>query len=193
MWRWLVPLALLAPLPAQAHPHVLIDAHVVVVFDKGQIHTLQMGWKFDPVYSGSLVGDFDQDKSGTLSAKEITSIEREAFQDTRPLRYLTHAKIDGQIVEWPKATDFQVMVHKDSLVYAFKLVLPSPVDPRKRAFQVSAYEEGFYIDVDIPNESAVKLVGSGSEGCAATISEDRDTPLLGGAAYPKKVVVRCAP
>lgn len=184
---------LLAPHAAQAHPHVLIDAHMVVLFDKGLIRTLQMGWKFDPVYSGSLVGDFDTNKDGQLSPAEMAAIEKEAFHDTQALRYLTHAKVDGRMVDWPKATDFKVMALKDSLVYAFKLTLPAPVNPRQQAFQIAAYEESFYIDIDIPNDVAVKLVGDGSEGCAVTISEDRETPLLGGVAYPKKAVVRCAP
>lgn len=193
MRRWLLALALLLPGQAWAHPHVLIDAHIIVLFDKGLIHALQIGWKFDPVYSSSLVSDFDTDKSATLSAKEIAAIEKDAFQDTAQHQYFTYASIDGQPVAWPRARDFTLLVQKDTLIYGFKLTLPQPIDPRRHAFKVSTYEESFYIDIDIPNDAAARLIGDGSAGCRVELSEDRSNPLLGGAAFPKKVVVACEP
>jgi ABC-type uncharacterized transport system substrate-binding protein len=186
-------LLLLLPVAARAHPHVLIDAHVVLIFDKGRITALQMGWKFDPVYSSSIVQDFDKDKNGALSAKEIAAVEKEAFQDTVKQQYFTYASIDGQPVKWPKATDFKLLTVKDALVYAFRLSFPAPVDPRRQGLKISTYEESFYIDIDIPNEAAVKLTGDGAESCRATLSEDRDNPLLGGVAFPRKIEVTCAP
>ncbi|MBR9972274.1 DUF1007 family protein [Magnetospirillum sulfuroxidans] len=182
---------LLVPVAARAHPHVLIDSHLVFLFEAGKIVGLQMGWKFDPVYSGSLVQDFDADKNGALSPTEIASIEKDAFQDTRQFQYFTFADIDGHKVQWPVASDFKVLVHKDALLYAFRLTLPHPVDPRQQKFKVSTYEESFYIDIDIPNAAAVKLIGEGSQGCRAEIGEDKSNPLLGGIAFPKKVDIRC--
>lgn len=184
-------LSALLPLPALAHPHVLIDAHVVALFDQGKITALQMGWKFDPVYSSSLVQDFDADKSGTLSAAEIAAMEKDAFQDTLKQSYFTYAKVDGKAVEWPRATEFKVLVVKDSLLYAFRLHLPQPIDPKARAFQVSTYEETYYIDIDIPNDAAVKVTGSGSDGCRAVLSQDKANPLFGGVAFPRKVEFQC--
>lgn len=182
---------LLAPLPALAHPHVLIDAHVVALFEKGRITALQMGWKFDPVYSSSLVQDYDADKSGTLSAAEIAVLEKQAFADTRQYNYFTYAKIDGKAVDWPAATDFKVLTLKDSLVYAFRLNLPQPVDPRKQAFKLSTYEETYYIDLDLPNDAAAKLTGEGAAGCRAVIGQDKDNPLFGGVVFPRKLEIRC--
>lgn len=184
-------LALLTPAPAQAHPHVLIDSHAVLVFEAGRITSLQMGWKFDPVYSSSLVQDYDKDKSGSLSPQEIATMEKEAFQDTAQSSYFTYAKLDGKDVKWPRAEGFKVMVVGDSLVYAFRLRLPTPVDPRKQAFRLSTYEETYYIDIDFPNDAAIQLIGDGSAGCHAKISPDLENKLYGGVVVPKKVEVVC--
>ncbi|MGE5515898.1 MAG: DUF1007 family protein [Bacteroidota bacterium] len=189
---WVLAL-LLAPAAAQAHPHVLIDSHVIVQFEAGKIVALQMGWKFDPVYSSSLVQDYDADKNGSLSAKEIATLEKEAFQDTAQSSYFTYAKVDGQPVAWPKAESFKVMTFKDSLLYAFRLRLPQPVDPRKQAFRVSTYEESYYIDIDFPNDAAVQLIGDGAAGCRATLSPDVENKLYGGVVVPKKVEIVCEP
>lgn len=181
------------PLAARAHPHVLIDSHAIVQFDKGRIVALLMGWKFDPVYSSSLVRDFDKDKSGGLSPAEIADMEREAFQDTAQDSYFTYAKVDSKAVSWPKATDFKVLAFKDSLVYSFRLALPAPVDPRKQAFRFSTYEESYYIDIDFPDDGAIKLIGDGATGCRAQISPDSENKIYGGLVVPKKVEIRCDP
>lgn len=184
-------LAMLAPVAAQAHPHVLIDSHAVIQFEAGKIVALQMGWKFDPVYSSSLVQDYDKDKNGKLSAKETAAMEKEAFQDTAQYSYFTYAKVDGAAVQWPRAENFQVMAVGDALVYAFRLRLPQPVDPRAQAFRLSTYEETYYIDIDFPNDAAVRLIGDGAAGCSAKISPDLENKLLGGAVIPKKVEISC--
>ena len=194
--RWLALVAGLlapvtAPLVAWAHPHVLIDSHLIFLFEAGKVAGIQMGWKFDPVYSSTLVQDFDADKSGSLSPAELSTIEKEAFRDTRQYQYFTHAQVDGRAVDWPEAANFQVLVHKDALLYAFRLNFPNPVDPRQSPLKVSTYEESFYIDIDIPNDAAVKLVGDGSQGCRAVIGQDKSNPLLGGIAFPKKVEISC--
>ncbi len=187
---WLL-LALLLPLPAWAHPHVLIDSHIIFLFEKGKVTALQLGWKFDPAFSSSLVQDFDANKDGKLSSDEIAALEKEAFQDTRQYQYFTYASSDGAAISWPIATDFKLLVQKDSLLYAFRLSFPQAVDPRQQALKVSTYEETFYIDIDIPNDSAVRLVGEGSEGCKAVIGADKTNPLLNGIAFPKKVEIIC--
>lgn len=184
---------LLAPCAAQAHPHVLIDSHAVLLFEAGKVVGLQMGWKFDPVYSSTLVQDYDADKSGTLSAKEIATLEKEAFQDTAQYSYFTYAQVDGKPVAWPKAESFKVLAFKDSLVYSFRLTLPQPVDPRRQALRFSTYEESYYIDIDFPDDGAVKLTGDGAAGCRATLSPDLENKLYGGVVIPKKVEITCDP
>lgn len=181
--------ALLAPAAAQAHPHVMIDAHAVAQFEHGKIVALVMGWKFDPLYSSSLVHDYDKDKNGALSAQEIATMEQEAFSDTQPLNYLTYAKVDGVTVDWPKATDFKVMTFKDSLLYSFRLVFPKPV--AADAVKISTYEESFYIDIEFPDAGAVKMIGEGSDACRVTMNPDPANAIFGGAVVPKKVEFIC--
>lgn len=187
----LLLLLFLTPLPALAHPHVLIDSHIILLFEKGKVAALQMGWKFDPAFSSSLVQDFDSDKDGKLSPSEINTLEKEAFQDTRQYQYFTFANVKGTPVDWPQAADFKLLVHQDALLYAFRLNFPQPVDPRQDSLTLSTYEETFYIDIDIPNDAAVRLVGDGAEGCKAAIGQDRTNPLLNGVAFPKKVEIVC--
>jgi tRNA threonylcarbamoyladenosine biosynthesis protein TsaE len=176
---------------AWAHPHVMVDVHALVEFKDGKIVSLYMGWKFDPVFSASLMKDFDKNKNNRLDPDEIKDIEREAFRDTKEQSHFTFARIGDTPVAWPDATDFKVMGVKDALLYTFRLNLPQPVDPRQVAFSFTTYEETFYIDMDFPNDKAVALTGPGSEKCRATIAPDRGNTIFGGAVTPKRATITC--
>lgn len=191
MRRLLILLLLLVPGPALAHPHVLVDVHALVEFKNGKIVSLFMGWKFDAVFSASLLQDFDKNKNNRLDPDEMKDLEREAFRDTKPQSHFTYARIGAEPVVWPDATDFKVIAVKDSLLYAFRLPLPRPVDPRKEAFSFTTYEETFYIDMDFPTDNAVTVNGEGAAGCKATIAPDHGNTIFGGAVTPKRATVTC--
>ena len=191
MRRLLIALFLLLPGPALAHPHVLVDVHALVEFKDGKIVSLFMGWKFDAVFSASLLRDFDKNKNNRLDADEMKDLEREAFRDTKEQAHFTYARIDAAPVVWKDATDFKVIGVKDSLLYAFRLPLPRPVDPRKEAFSFTTYEETFYIDMDFPTDNAVTLNGEGAALCKASIAPDHGNTIFGGAVTPKRATITC--
>jgi ABC-type uncharacterized transport system substrate-binding protein len=191
MRRFLTALFLLLPAPALAHPHVLVDVHALVEFKDGKIVSLFMGWKFDSVFSASLLKDFDKNGDNRLDPAEMKDLEREAFRDTKPQAHFTYARIGTAPVEWKDATDFKVIGVKDSLLYAFRLPLPRPVDPRREAFSFTTYEETFYIDMDFPSDNAVTLNGEGSAGCKATIAPDLGNTIFGGTVTPKRATITC--
>lgn len=191
MRRLLILLLLALPAPALAHPHVLVDVHALVEFKDGKIVGLFMGWKFDAVFSASLLKDFDKNKDNRLGPDEMKDLEREAFRDTKEQAHFTYARIGTAPVVWKDATDFKVVAVKDTLMYAFRLPLPRPVDPRQDAFSFTTYEETFYIDMDFPTDNAVTLTGEGSAGCKAAIAPDLGNTIFGGAVTPKRATITC--
>lgn len=184
-------LALAFPAAAQAHPHVLVDVHAVVEFRAGSIVSLMIGWTFDPVFSATLMQDFDRNHDGHLDAKEQRTVEAKAFHDTAEQGYFTYTLVNGAPIKWPQATDFQVVAVKSQLMYMFRLTLPQPVDPRRSAFSVATYEETFYIDMDFPNDRALVLTGEGAEGCRAEFGPDRGNTIFGGLVTPRRAWIRC--
>ena len=169
----------------------LVDVHALVEFKDGKIVSLFMGWKFDPIFSASLLKDFDKNKNGKLDPDEVEDVEREAFRDTREQDHFTFAKAGDKPIRWPDATNFTVLAVKDSLLYAFRLSLPEPIDPRKVPFSFTTYEETFYIDMDFPDDKAVALTGPGSENCRVTIAPDTGHTIFGGMVTPKRATISC--
>lgn len=186
-----VMIVLAAAGQAAAHPHVLIDSHAVLEMKDGKIVSLFMGWKFDPIYGGSLAMDFDENKDGKLDPQEMAALEQESFQATGEYGYFTYPSVAGQVIADIKAQDFKVLLVDNTMVYSFRLPLPRPVDPRLENFSVSTYEETYYVDIIFPNEKAVVLTGDGAEGCRAVLGDDLANPLMGGIVHPKKADIVC--
>lgn len=184
---------LLAPPMARAELHTQIDAHAVVEFDRGRVVALRMGWRFEQESSRALVRRYDRDGDGVLSKDEIALLARETFESSREADYFTHARIDGQPVVWPPATQFAVATLGGSLVFSFRLPLPEPVDPRGHVFAVATYDEMFRSHIEYPDPGAVRVAGEGSDGCSVTMKPDTLHPLLDGRVVPIKAEISCAP
>lgn len=63
-----------APPPAQAHPHIFIDAGLELIHDlSGSLVEVRVTWRYDELYSLLLLQDYglDQDFDGALTETEI--------------------------------------------------------------------------------------------------------------------------
>jgi len=65
----------LAPVAAFAHPHVFIEARLEVVAGAdGNIQELRNVWRFDEVFSSSVLMDFDKNTNLKLDPDELTQV-----------------------------------------------------------------------------------------------------------------------
>ena len=72
-------IALLAlAVPAQAHPHIFIDAKVAVVFDDtGAVAGLRHAWTFDTAFSAWMVQGLDTNGDRETSPDELQELADE--------------------------------------------------------------------------------------------------------------------
>jgi ABC-type uncharacterized transport system substrate-binding protein len=67
-------LMLLAGAPARAHPHVFIDAGLMILLDEdGAIDAVEVTWRYDELYTLILLQDYglDPDFDGALTEQEV--------------------------------------------------------------------------------------------------------------------------
>ncbi|WDR04060.1 DUF1007 family protein [Devosia algicola] len=77
----LVVAALCAVMPAIAHPHIFIDAKLVVIFsDAGAVSQLRHIWTFDEAFSAWAVQGLDTNGDGDVSPEEPASAGRRQYQ-----------------------------------------------------------------------------------------------------------------
>lgn len=65
----------LAPVAAMAHPHIFVEARLeVVAAPDGTIQELRNIWRFDEVFSSSVVMDFDKNTDLKLEPNELAEV-----------------------------------------------------------------------------------------------------------------------
>lgn len=65
----------LAPAAAFAHPHIFVEARLEVVAGKdGSVEELRNVWRFDEVFSSSVVMDFDKNTDLKLEPNELAEV-----------------------------------------------------------------------------------------------------------------------
>src|SRR5262245_30775854 len=89
-----LPLAVLLaamPLMASAHPHVFADARLeVVASEDGQsIQELHNVWRFDDVFSSSVLMDFDKNTNLVLDPPELEEIGKTVLGSLQEYNYYT--------------------------------------------------------------------------------------------------------
>ncbi|WP_185961267.1 DUF1007 family protein [Telmatospirillum sp. J64-1] len=177
--------------PALAHPHVFIDTVTTLHFTDGKISALGMQWRFDPMFSSALLGDFDTDGNGRIEGEELEVLKEEAFRGLDELDYFTDLRVDGERVTFKEVEDFRVSVAEGVLAYEFTLHPLRLLDPWNSQVSVSIYDESYYIDIMPDEHDPIRFAGSGMDGCRFALGEDRNNLIFLGLIAPQKADILC--
>lgn len=184
--------ALAIDVPAQAHPHIWIEATVEVAIPQDRIDQVRISWTYDDYYSAALIDEFDRDKNRKFDPAEIKRLESEVLAPAIEFHFYAQARVRDRRI-WAKAfRDFTAEIKGELVTFRFTLDMPEiKVDPRQEPVALALFDETYYVEIDVPKKRSVTLTGDGAAGCSATIAEDAQTPLFGGAAYPQLVTLSC--
>jgi ABC-type uncharacterized transport system substrate-binding protein len=180
-WAW----------PAQAHPHVWIDANVTFVFDQKMLTGVRVEWTFDEIFSTLVIREHDKNKNKKFEESEIESVRRDAFVATKEYSYFTHIAVAGSKVAIANATDFKAEIVKGKVVYRFTLPLAAPVDPSEKAVAVKAYDETFYVDIGLETGDPVRFSGMPPGLCFFEIDTEPSDLGAFGLTETRKIQLLC--
>lgn len=184
--------ALIAAVPASAHPHVFIEHKVAFVFDAGKVTALGLSWAFDEVFSDSLLMQFDADGDGTFDALESKAVGEGTLSNLKMFHYFTYVFVDGKQLDPIDPAEFVASVD-DKRIVTFRMTvpLPQPVDPRTAALATEIYDREYYVQVDLAEQDAVSLENAGDLPCGATVRDDIEGAYFGGVVIPQEIALQC--
>jgi ABC-type uncharacterized transport system substrate-binding protein len=160
--------ALLAPLPAAAHPHVWIDAKAEVLFEGAQISGVRHVWTFDEAFSTYVVQGLDINKDGQYSREELAQLAKENVDSLEEFAFFTFAKIAGREATFEKPGKEWLEFDGKLLTLHFDLPLKQAVPLRHAVVEV--YDPSYYVEFKFLDDKAVTLSGAPS-GCSAKIQK----------------------
>lgn len=180
---------------------MFIDTQLEIRLDGNRLDGLEITWYFDPMFSASIAGDFDENGNGILSEREIDLIYENAFSNLADFDYFTYVSTENTTLSPCTVEEFTAFMDGQTLVYRFFAPFDIPIPDG--SFSVAIYDHSFYCDILYQEDSPVTLTGSGSGNASFQIVENQSIEILyGGAvsvsrdgrtytglAYPQQVVV----
>lgn len=155
-------------IPATAHPHIFAEAMLEVrVSDSGQVETLQHVWRFDDLFSSTVLLQFDQNGDLELDDKELEFIGDVIRQSLAEFGYFQFVHADGKSVTMKAPETLHATFEKNQLVIAFEsaphetLMLEGTVD-------FGVYDPTFYTAIDFYDEKSLQISRL-PDGCGSSV------------------------
>ncbi|WP_062208254.1 DUF1007 family protein [Aureimonas sp. AU12] len=157
----LVVLGALAALArtAEAHPHVFAESRMEIVGNaEAQLVSVRNIWRFDELFSSSVVVDFDKNGNGTLDPDEIEAVSATVLQSIAEWDFYTFVTVAGRDIKLEPPKQIRGLFDHGQLTLLFEMAPAEPVDLKKQPVTFSAYDESYFVAFDFTDETAYQLL-----------------------------------
>lgn len=152
--------AALAPTPAHVHPHVFAEAKLNIEIDgTGTVSKLSHVWRFDEIFSETVLFEFDKDTDGKISAEEQAQISQTIVESIGEYNYFEAVIDNGKEVKMAKPADLLASFDGRTLIVSYS---NAPVTPMRAAGKVSfgIYDPTFYTAIDFVEDTDLQIAGT---------------------------------
>jgi ABC-type uncharacterized transport system substrate-binding protein len=200
----------LAPIEAQAHPHVWVTMNTELLYDAGGALTgLQQAWSFDDMFSAFATTGIPEKTKGHFTPQELQPIADVNISSLKDFDYFTYATIDGKRYRsaFTDPVDYSASYDPQATVLTLHFTLPFRVPVKAKVLEIEIYDPTFFIDFGFASKDSVKLVGA-PPGCTVSVDKPPDPNFVTaqqldkgfipseafvgmGDSFANKVLVRC--
>ncbi|MBY5639357.1 DUF1007 family protein [Rhizobium leguminosarum] len=166
------------PTPAMAHPHIFVDAEFEAVGGAdGYLSALRHTWRFDEVFSSSVLLDFDKNENMTLEPPELEAVAKTVSASLSKYSYYTNITVDGKTVALGKPDAIKATYVDQALTLSFSLK-PSQPTPLKGLLVFRVYDPTLYTALDFANDADLQTTGEGFARCKRKVVRPGSKEIL---------------
>jgi ABC-type uncharacterized transport system substrate-binding protein len=166
-----------ATAPAGAHPHVFAEARLeVVIGEEGTVSELRHVWRFDELFSSTVLLEFDTNADLKLSPEELAEVGRIVHESLGEFNYYTFVDHDGGEVAIA-APDVINVDFRDGQLLMFFAVQPESALPLAGTLSFGVYDPTMYTAIDFLNDRDLVVEGNAGNCQAAVVRPDPDEVL----------------
>lgn len=151
-------LAVFAQAPeAGSHPHVFAEANLEVAVDADRNVTgLRHVWRFDDLFSSTVLLEFDRNADLKLDDTELEEVGSVIHESLAEFGYFQFVSLDGKDVEMEAPLRIMAMFEDNQLTVLFE---SKPKAPLKLAGKVDfgVYDPTFYTAIDFFDDSSLTV------------------------------------
>ncbi|NKJ77278.1 DUF1007 family protein [Rhizobium leguminosarum bv. viciae] len=167
-----------APTGAEAHPHIFVDAMFeAVAGGDGSLLELRDNWRFDEVFSSSVLLDYDKNRNNTLDPAEIAAVAKTVRESLGQYNYYTNVTINGKAVALAKPDVLQGTYEDGSLTLSFSQK-PVQKTPLKGLIVFRVFDPTLYTALDFPDDTAMKTSGDSFGRCTRKVVRPGSKEIL---------------
>lgn len=145
--------------PAWVHPHVFAEASLEVKLDGATaVHSLRHVWRFDDLFSSTVLVEFDKNQDLKLDEAELQDVANTIFSSLAEFDYFQLVTAQGKSVVMKPPEHLIASFENNQLVVFFE---SQPAEPLKLAGKVDfgVYDPTFYTAIDFTEDTNLVVEG----------------------------------
>ena len=174
---WMAGLVVAMPASAKAHPHVFADATLQIrVSETGEVESLRHVWRFDDLFSSTVLLQFDENSDLELDEGELKVVGDVILQSLAEFDYFQSVQNNGKNVTMRAPESIAATFEDRQLVVAFE---SGPTVPLKLdgVTGFGVYDPTFYTAIDFyePGSLSVTRLPTGCD--SSVVRPDPDEAI----------------
>jgi ABC-type uncharacterized transport system substrate-binding protein len=165
---------LIAPVPARVHPHVFAEARLEVMVDPGgTVRSLRHVWRFDDLFSSTVLMEFDKNADLQLDESELQDVAETVHSSLAEYNYFQLVLADGKEVAMQPPPHLVASFEDQQLMILFE---SAPKEPLKLAGKLDfgVYDPTFYTAIDFTDDQSLVVTPMPDTCTRAVVRPDPD-------------------
>lgn len=139
-----------------AHPHVFVDARMEVVINEENAFTeLRHVWRFDELFSATLLIDFDNNGNNQLDEDEIKEITDTVQKSIAEYDFYTAIRKGKEVINFYEPEEIKAYMEDDRMIMLLAIEPENPVKLGDEMLRISASDTSYYVAFDFTSENIV--------------------------------------
>ncbi|WP_315925718.1 DUF1007 family protein [Mesorhizobium sp. SP-1A] len=164
--------------PAEVHPHVFAEARLDVVLspDHKSVKSLRHLWRFDELFSSTVLMEFDKNSDLKLDDAELKEVADTIFASLKEYDYFQLVTVNGKDVHMKAPSQVMTNFENNQLIVLFE---SEPATPIKLAGKIDfgVYDPTFYTAIDFTEDANMTVEGLPAGCTQKVVRPDPDTAI----------------
>ncbi|KFB09154.1 DUF1007 family protein [Nitratireductor basaltis] len=159
-----------------AHPHVFAEARLDVVVENGQVQGLRHLWRFDDLFSSTVLVEFDSNKDLTLDSEELEEVAKVVNASIAEFNHFQIVTAGGKDVDMVKPDTMIADFTDNQLIIMFESH-PASAIPLDEKVTFGVYDPTFYTAIDFTEDEYLSVENLPESCTKQVIRPDADEAI----------------
>jgi ABC-type uncharacterized transport system substrate-binding protein len=163
--------------PASVHPHVFAEARLDVTVNPDQtVKSLRHLWRFDDVFSSTVLLEFDKNSDNQLDDSELEDVSQTIFTSLADYGYFQLVTVNGKDIVMKPPAKLIANYENDQLIVLFESEPKTPLKLNGK-IDFGVYDPTFYTAIDFTEDANMTVDKMPADCTRQVIRPDPDDAI----------------